>query len=66
MTWHVNDKDSATNQKYYQINGIYTISKTIHNGKARYTLWKGGKKIGTFDSFNAAERKHEELNEHIK
>jgi len=58
MTWHVNEKDSAINQKYYQINGIYTISKTCHQGQWRYHLWKH-KKIGTFASFDEAAKQLE-------
>ena len=61
MTWKPNTNDSETNQQYYLVNGIWTISKTYH-GEWRYHLYKGKDKIGTYNSFGEAQVNQERRN----
>ena len=60
MTWTTNKKDSLINQKYYMVNGIWTISKAKH-GTWRYTLWKGNQRVGTYDTFEQAEQSRNQI-----
>jgi len=55
MTWQKNIKDSLCNQQYYVVDGIYKISKTCHQGEWRYHLYRGDKKVGTYNSFEDAK-----------
>jgi hypothetical protein len=54
MTWQPNKSDSAINQKYYRVEGDYTIAKVKINGEDRYELFKSGEYLGHAESFEQA------------